>query len=367
MKPGIYLGLPEQEYFAADALGSTDLKQLAVCPADWWAGSRLDAQAFSPPPRADDRDSKALGSAIHTLLLEGMEVYQRRFCVDPARGNAPKRTDITAMRTCLSGIGIATDKTITSKEAVALCREHRVALLEDLTDAYQMARRLGAEPLSPQQDARAREVYAASQTAPALAGLQSGGLSEVSVFWQQDGITMRARFDKLLPSRILDVKTVNPRQGTSFEDACYWQVSAYRYDIQAELYRQARRIASTFTARQIHGGTAAERKLLRQILRTPEDSGAGNDGWLFCWVWLQVPSHEASRGRALKTLPMFPTLSEDWPAIGGRARDQIAQGIAAYAGGLDRHGRTGPWQRHHDATIPPAGAFPKVLTGAFDD
>ena len=73
IKPGVYLDLPESEYFAADALGSTDLKALERDPLDWWAGSRLNPSVYTPKPRADANDSLALGKAIHTLEKIGMQ------------------------------------------------------------------------------------------------------------------------------------------------------------------------------------------------------------------------------------------------------------------------------------------------------
>jgi len=47
LQPGLYLDLAEDIYFAQDALGSSDLKNLLRAPFDWWYGSRHN------PPRTE--------------------------------------------------------------------------------------------------------------------------------------------------------------------------------------------------------------------------------------------------------------------------------------------------------------------------
>lgn len=62
--PGIYPGIPEAEYRAWDALGSTDIKTLASHPAGVFRFRRKYPQ---------QSNAFAIGNAAHALILEGRE------------------------------------------------------------------------------------------------------------------------------------------------------------------------------------------------------------------------------------------------------------------------------------------------------
>jgi hypothetical protein len=365
MKPGIYLDLDEEEYFAADALGSTDLKKLAVDPLDWWAGSRLNPDRFEAPARAYDADSMALGKAVHTIVLEGERAFKSRFCIKPDRDTSPSKRDIAAMRKHLTDKGVQTSVFISSPDAQKLCREHGIRFFEDLEEAFKIDHGAGHKtPITQGQHDRALKIAAAMADAPALAGLQQGGLSEVSVFWERDGVLLRARFDRLLPRFILDLKTVTPSfNDTDFQSACLWQIANYRYDIQAELYSEARRVAADFIkSKQVYGGTKADRGLLKKLLSVPEDA-TGASGWTWLWLFVQVPNDQSNKGRAFKALPLAPTLDPDWARIATRAREDVDGALVAYREHRETFGLELPWQQIADVWAPSLNDWPRKLTG----
>jgi hypothetical protein len=78
-EPGIYFGLPSAEYHADPSLGSSDIKRLLRSPSDYWWESHLN------PDRPGDRDSpaKQKGRALHKLVLEGLEAFERSFACEP--------------------------------------------------------------------------------------------------------------------------------------------------------------------------------------------------------------------------------------------------------------------------------------------
>ena len=80
MAQGLYENIPFKDYKAIDAINNSRLTRLNKCPA-----AALVAQEETP--------SLLLGRAVHTLVLEGAEVFQKEFAIAPPcdkRTNAGK-------------------------------------------------------------------------------------------------------------------------------------------------------------------------------------------------------------------------------------------------------------------------------------
>lgn len=75
--PGIYFGMPEEEYHAVEACSTSRLKKLAVSTMDCWAESGLNRDRI-------ERENRFLdyGKAIHAFVLEGEDAYLARYAVD---------------------------------------------------------------------------------------------------------------------------------------------------------------------------------------------------------------------------------------------------------------------------------------------
>src|SRR5262245_33934197 len=74
-EPGIYFGLPSAEYHANQSLGSSDLKRLLQAPAVYWFHSHLNPDRQPTP----DSPAKQKGRALHKLVLEGLEAFERAY------------------------------------------------------------------------------------------------------------------------------------------------------------------------------------------------------------------------------------------------------------------------------------------------
>ena len=61
---GVYLKLPEAEYFGQDCLGSTDIIRLHTRKWGWWWSSRHNPELANKP-----QDYFTYGSALHAILL----------------------------------------------------------------------------------------------------------------------------------------------------------------------------------------------------------------------------------------------------------------------------------------------------------
>jgi hypothetical protein len=84
---GVYFDLPEELYFAQDALGSSDLIRLWKHKHGWWWSSRWNPDRVEPGPPP----SGIYGHGTHAMVLEGPGAYASKFAVQPSA--RPERPD----------------------------------------------------------------------------------------------------------------------------------------------------------------------------------------------------------------------------------------------------------------------------------
>jgi hypothetical protein len=143
---GIYEGLDEQEYHADNALGSTDIKNLLNSPMVFWYNSKLN-----PKKQCNFKPAYKIGSAIHTAVLEPTE-FSNRFSIS---------------------------------------RKHKACATSPT--------KLGRSEFS--------EVQLVKKEVKKLNAFE-GQKREVSVFWVQNGVRCKARFDILdFGQIVIDLKT----------------------------------------------------------------------------------------------------------------------------------------------------------------
>lgn len=195
---GVYLNLPEEDYHNATALGSGDIRRLAVSPPDFWFNSKLN-----PLWHPDDSDTaaKQVGTAAHVMVLYSRDEFNRRYGACDYPGN------------------------------IKLGKAER----EKIRDA-------GKIPLRRDDWDRLHQIGAIVRANPTLTNAFSGGAaSEVSIFWTSNGIQKKCRIDYLKPRASVDLKTItNRREGMSFPQACRAAIAEYNYPVQAEHYREGR-------------------------------------------------------------------------------------------------------------------------------
>jgi hypothetical protein len=245
---GVYIGLNDDRYFAQDRLGSTDLVVLHKDPSSWWYGSRLN------PSRQERERTEELdfGSALHALVLEGEDVYSIRCAIRPDTYIDAKTGEEKKWH---GGAGPC-------KEWMELNdRPDRLILTEDA-------------------DRRVRHMAELILNHPELGAPMRGGLSEVSVFWTGvDGVRLRARFDKLLPRFIVDLKTFGgDAKGRTVKQQCLGLVAQRDMDVQRYLYFVARqKMAELIDGGHLVGGNAHEREWITKA--------AAIEDWRWCWIF----------------------------------------------------------------------------------
>lgn len=192
---GLYFGLNETLYRNDPALGSSDMKLLAYDAPAYWHGSVLNPEREAEEPTP----AKILGTAVHRIVLDGATAFW----------GAYGPTDFS---------GATKDG---KAERHALIEEGRIPLKREEFDLC-----IGAG-LAIHGHPHLREAF-------------TGGQSEVSIFWTQDGVRRKARLDHMKVRSTTDLKTIKPQRAAPFTENCIRAVADYRYDVQAAHYHEAR-------------------------------------------------------------------------------------------------------------------------------
>lgn len=230
---GVYFGLPEEEYHADPALGSTDLKRLLISASDYWWHSQ-----WNPLRKDEDTPARARGRAFHNLILLGREEFDRRFVRGLVKEEHP-------------------DALITHDQLKAAAKEHDVeikglkgelvARLQERVPKLKIWDVMVAELEAQGKTILPAETFDEALVAgkmitgnPSLAKAFQGGMPEVSVFWTHDGVRMKCRFDYLKLRAISDLKTFTNTLNQPVEKAIIRSIANYRYDIQGSHYLTGR-------------------------------------------------------------------------------------------------------------------------------
>jgi len=248
---GVFIGLGHDDYFDQPRLGSSDLTTLHRDPASWWYGSKMNPLRPEREPTAE----MDLGSAFHALLLEGESAYAKIAITRPRQYFDAK-----------------TGRWKPWNWNANICKEWLAAHDPDGTLIV----------LTEDEDAALRHMTDLILNHPELGEPMRGGLSEVSVFWTGiDGVQMRARFDKLLPRFVIDLKTIGgDAQGRTVKEQCLRLVAQRDMDVQRFLYFQARAaMAGLIEAGHLHGGNDHDRDWIAKASTI--------DDWRWCWIFFR--------------------------------------------------------------------------------
>jgi len=182
MKPGIYSGISNADYHRDPALGSTSLKTLAT---------RTPAHYQHDKTHPKFSDAFTLGTAAHSLILE-----------DDA-----------------SGVEVVMAENWLTKSA----KEAKSAALAE-----------GKQPLLLKEWAQVQAMRDAVMAHPIARDLLTGHKAEESVFWDEDGLTLKCRPDAWKPGMLVDLKTTinaDPNEfGKTAHNFGYHQSAAHYID-----------------------------------------------------------------------------------------------------------------------------------------
>lgn len=311
--PGVYIGMPEDQYFAKDAIGGSSLKNILFQPEEWWWSSPHNALRVE----RTEKDGLRFGKALHKAVLEGLPAYEGDYCLafnpdnhpdaiktsedlieiidrhnednfDPdamvtaqgfrdklrdhgAKISGPKAELEARLLTIDPDANICTFTPLSTTGPKATLIEAVLAIQDDVQimdqlRAEHVEHNQGREFISPAWDAAIRMLHGIAHMDPSISKIVKGGLSEISVFWVEEGVPCRARFDKIRRACTFDLKSASMRPGQSMRQGMVRAVMNYRYDLQEAHYRAAR---AAMKGLPVHGGSDGERAYLQACIDEP--------------------------------------------------------------------------------------------------
>jgi hypothetical protein len=292
MTPGVYLNLPEEDYFKAPALGSTDLVKLCYDACGWWWAS-----GNNPAYERDETPALRFGKMLHAYVLEGEEAFNSRHVTPPFPPEFNK---------------LKKEYQEWKKEQEAL--ELTILDAEQYNSVVHMANLILLHP--------------------ELGGIRSG-LNEVSVFWEDNGILFRARFDSMTPSFSIDFKSLDGEQarGDTLAEKVEYVIDKRHYDIQRAHYETAREKLCDFVSQGlVFGGTQEQMDKIKFV--------ASRKDWAFLWVFFQKIDNK--KGKAPVVYPVYSPRADDAHEYGF---NKIKTALANYRGYHSQYGLEVPWAR----------------------
>jgi hypothetical protein len=319
-EPGVYFGLPAADYLADPSLGSSDLKRLAAAPILYWHYSHMNPTR-SPSP---DSAAKLRGRALHALVLQGEEGFKQAFAVKPSHEDYPgclvTLEDLKAKLRFLceptSGTKHALSKRIKIKLPDVVVFEDVLAIFKAVVERDKL------EVITKDTAREVRKAAAAITSNPHLRRAFQGGIPELSVFWTENGVPLKARFDYVKPAAIVDLKSFANQREHSVDTAIRMAIGVFRHDVQAAHY---------FDAYAALRSLVKDGRVFGSCKLRPDWHKRLADETVFIWVFHSV---DAPITRALQ-------LSETSAAL-NRARREVAMAKRAYAECLERWG-TSAW------------------------
>jgi len=349
---GVHVNLPFEAYISVEAIGSSDLKRLYKEPWNWWFGSR-----YNPNRKDAGRPQRhfVLGSALHTLLLEGRAVYDARYITPPRKDDPALATTPRQVQKLLLEHGVAEAKgELNSARLASMARKAGLAdrCYDTRLSAFNARKKIGGEALTHAEERGILHMAEMVMAEPEIAPHLKMGLPEVSVFWIEqvplaDGsiarVLMRARFDLLLPTVTLDLKTLNPWGSKSLAEAVGSQIRDFRYDMQARLYHTARQKAREFIAAgQVYSWLpdGAQGSLVgheKDVLTVVEHQ----ETWFWGWLFYQMMDDTGAKPRAPILDPYwYGPQDPNWTEAG----EHVEIAIANFAELRAEFGLEQPWQ-----------------------
>ena len=342
---GAYIGLPFSDYIAEpDTLGSTDKGRCWLRRYGWWWSSRHN------PYRKVERDEDALlfGECAHAALLEGLGAYETRYIIAPSKRDHPNALfTVPQIKDALKEAGVYPQRSSAfTKEDWAEVAEAYLPdqpVWENIVADFERRLGGGRKKISAEADftIRAMRDLALAEAGDELREIMGVGtdfpiLAELSFFYtDEDGIRHRARFDKILPTSTIDLKTLGNWQGDELSFTVDRHIKRMGYDVQVADYQVARRRMMEMIREDescIHGGTEEEREHLIAMAHYDVDHTPA-----FVWLFYQKPT---SSGIAPILFPVFERWAGPYHRAGFRKRHV---GLEVYRDGMTRFGPDKPW------------------------
>lgn len=234
LEDGVYFGLPEDDYHADDALGSTDVKNLITGPEIYWANTPMN-------PLHERKETKETmrGTAYHKLILEGEQAYNDTYAVEPDKADYPNALfTMEDLRDALKGYELPVSGRKSDLIDRLLEHDPKAQIWDAIIDEFRGAHE-DKKPISKKLDAEIRYASRFIFANPHLKDAFQGGYPEVSIIYTDGGLRRKARVDYLKPTVAIDLKSYSNPFGARADVAIHTAAARMGHDIQAAWYRPA--------------------------------------------------------------------------------------------------------------------------------
>lgn len=273
---GIYFNLPEDVYHKVEALGSTDIGNLNISPADFWKNSWFNPDNEKEDGEEDEDATKAqiLGRAYHVARLEP-ERFDDVYIRQPEKSEFPKDKLLTsdaAIKAALKARGLPQTEgteTIEQRAGRLVADGFEDPIWHLIMQEFENERtatkphKIGIS--ATYFDDIRRDIQRIDNN-PEVKALITGGFAEVSVIWTDvNGIRCKARFDYLKANSWSDFKTFENSMRKGLE-RCIRDAFQYNgYYLQATHYRDAADAIRSGNLK-VQDGTKDQKRLIDMIM-----------------------------------------------------------------------------------------------------
>jgi hypothetical protein len=233
-EPGIYIGLPDEDYFQDPALGSSDIKSLLVSAPDYWHNSLYNPQRQMKESHYMDR-----GHALHAMLLRGPSFFAAHYDRRLRKEDHPDAlVTVDQLRGVLESYGLA--KSGDKASLIKRIRDAGATHLEIWDDLVAAQEASGKTIIEHDDYDRILIADAMVRKNPALAACFRAGIPEVAIFWEIDGVRFRAKLDWLAMNSTTDLKSFTNKMERPVGEAIQSTFWNQRHHLQASHYLNGR-------------------------------------------------------------------------------------------------------------------------------
>lgn len=264
--PGLYFGMPEEEYHQKFSMSSSGVKLIRSSELDWWARSALNPQYALVIEDEDESDTAAerYGKALHKLVLEGRSAFDRCFVPSINKANYPNALDTMAdMRNFIEKLNEGRDKPDRIKKSGnkddledAILRERPTTPIWSAIQSRYGEIHAGKTIMKDRELASVEMAAAMITKDPNMRDIFTNGYPEVSLFYicQHTGIPCKARFDWLKIDEIDDLKSYQDLSFRPIDEAVRREMNNRGYGRQVVWYKEsASYIPAMIKANRVHG------------------------------------------------------------------------------------------------------------------
>lgn len=292
LEPGVYFGLADETYHQLPYLSATGIKRILISDMDFWSFSWMN-------PLKPERNSEAMtvGKAYHKRILEGYDAYLDAYCPEfdpsPYRSALETNDQIKAILK-MKGQPVGGNKPELKERLRRVMPD--VQFIDEVRQNWLENEANGRIPLNRRLMAKIEISAAMIEKHPELSKCFSGGMPEVTIIWEEDGVRFKARLDYLKFKAIVDYKTFGNMMEKPIDQAIYYAMASRKYHIQAAMYMKAMEQAVQFIRRgQVHG--FAPKEFLSRVCQVDQHD--------FYFVFQQTGPSPVARGKKFPRAQMY--------------------------------------------------------------